>query len=90
VIMLGRIANCNTIELPVETFNILHRKIVSFQNEPVNAAVQSKTWPQQIRRRPSASLSLCDLVPTPVSSLEFKPDQNSAGRPAGKCRERAS
>ena len=52
MIMLGRIANCkHDRNFPVETFNILRRKIgFRFKHEPVNAAVQSKTWPQQIRR----------------------------------------
>ncbi len=50
--MLGRIANGeHDRNFPIETFNILHRKIgFGFKHEPVNTAVQRKTWRQQILR----------------------------------------
>ncbi len=50
--MLGRIANGeHNRDFPVETFNILRRKIgFRIEHQPVNPAVQRKTWRQQILR----------------------------------------
>ncbi len=85
MIMLGRIANYeHDRNFPVETFNILRRKIgFRIKNQPINTAVQRKGGRQQILNPAiRISCSFADMLPTPVGSFEFKPNRNSAGWPA--------
>ena len=90
MIMLGRIANCeHDRNFPIETFNILRRKIgFRIKHQAVNAAVQRKTECQQILcATVCVGCALADLLPTAVSSFEFKPNRDSAGWPAARCVE---